>query len=140
MSSNKVRTVDFLPKKDLLGNVKKISESDVAEQNSRILPIINLLCMEKGTNFLFPDMGLHNVLTSIPYTEMNVVYSILEIITSHIKEYTGYEVNVHIDEDKSDLLKGYLEIAIEVEGVLSPIGVNVKKNDFIRIKHPSLFI
>jgi hypothetical protein len=140
MATDKVRTVDFIPKKDLLGDVKKISESDVAEQNSRILPVVNLLCMEKGTNFLFPDMGLHNVLVSIPYKEINEVYSILNIITSHIKQYTGYEVNVHIDENKSDIAKGYFEIAIEVEGVLNPIGINVKKNDFIRIKHPSLFI
>jgi hypothetical protein len=136
---NKVRIVDFIPKRDLLGDVKVISESDIASQNSKILPVANLLYMERGTNLLYPDMGLHETLLSISYKEINSIYGILTLIKQHIKQYTSYDVNVRIDEDASDFKHGFVEIAIDVEGVLAPIEVKVGKNEFVHIKHPSLF-
>jgi hypothetical protein len=138
-----IKTVDFLPQKDILGDVKKISEFDVAHQNAKIIPVITLLCMEQGSNQIFPEMGVRESLVSIPYKELKDVYGVLEGIAGHLERYSGSTVRVYIDEDdpRTNLDKGELSISIEVEGVSTPIKVDLTRSNkrSFKVRHPSIF-
>jgi hypothetical protein len=142
MALDTIRTVDFIPQYDILGDIKKVSELDISIQNARIIPIIIILCMERGSNVLFPEMGLRETLRSLPYSEMNEVYPVLESINAHLVHYTGNQTRVYIDENDplTDYQKGEFVIRIDVEGIIEPITVNVNKANTIIVKHPSLFM
>jgi hypothetical protein len=137
-----IKTVDFIPQYDILGDIKKVSELDFSIQNAKIIPIITILCMERGSNVLFPEMGLRETLRSLPYNEIKDVYSILESITSHLAHYTGFQNRVYIDETdpKTNFEKGELVLRIDIDGVIDPVKVGVNKANTIFVKHPSIFM
>jgi hypothetical protein len=142
MESTTIKTVDFIPQYDILGDIKKVSELDFSIQNAKIVPIVTILCMERGSNVLVPDMGLKEIIRSLPYNDIKDVYSILESINAHLTHYTGFQNRVYIDETdpKTDYKKGELVIRIDIEGVVDPLKVNVNKANTIFVRHPSLFM
>jgi hypothetical protein len=142
MAITPVKTVDFIPEYDILGDIKKVSEYNFAIENSIIIPIITILCMERGSNVLIPDMGLREVIISLPYKEMGEVYNTIEYINSHIFNYTGHTTRTYIDEadPANDFKTGYLILRIDVEGVLSPLTLGVDKSKTFYVKHPSVFL
>jgi hypothetical protein len=142
MAITTVKTVDFIPQYDILGDIKKISEYDFATENSKIIPIITILFMEQGSNVLFPGMGLREVLISLPYKEMEEVYDIINQINSHIFRYTGYTTRTYIDENNpaNDFIKGNIVLRIDIEGILAPLTIGVDKSRTFYVKHPSVFM
>lgn len=142
MAGKTIRTVDFIPQYDMLGDIKKVSEYDFAIQNANLIPIITIVCMEQGSNVLYPDMGLREVLRSLPYKEMSEVYGTLEEINSHIYKYTKIQTRVYIDEkdSRTDLVKGEVSLRIDVEGIFAPLAVDVDKHNGFFVRHPSLFM
>jgi hypothetical protein len=141
---NTIKTVDFIPQKTILGDIKKISEFDIASQNSKITPVLTLICMEEGANQMFPYMGVRKALVSIPYREIKEVYGVLENISSHIARYTGFTTRIYIDEEdpKTNFDRGELAICIEVEGLPRPITVELSRDSrrTFKIRRPSVFI
>jgi hypothetical protein len=142
MAVTTVKTVDFIPNSNILGDLDKISEYNFAIKNSKIIPVITLICMEKGSNALIPEMGIHELLMSLPYKEIGEVYNILEQINNHIIRFTGYTTRTYIDEanPENDFKKGHLVIRIDVEGVLNPINIGINKSKTFYVKHPSVFM
>jgi hypothetical protein len=141
MANDTVRTVDFIPEYSILGDIKKISEYDFAAQNARVFPVMALLYMDKGSNALYPEMGLRNVIKSLPYREMGEIYPALESINSHIYLYTGVSTRAYIDENDplTNLDKGEIMIRIDIEGVPAPLSVKVDRSRTFFVKHPSIF-
>jgi hypothetical protein len=141
MAEDTIRTVDFIPQYDILGDIKKVSEYDFSIYNAKIIPIITILCMERGSNVLVPDMGLREVLRSLPYREFGEMYPIIEGISNHLYFYTGYTVKAYIDEADplTDYQKGEFVIRIDVEGIPEPISVNVNKSNTFYVRHPMVF-
>jgi hypothetical protein len=142
MESTTIRTVDFIPEYDILGDIKKVSELDISIQNVKVIPIIILLCMERGSNVLFPNMGLREVLKSLPYNEITDIYPVLDSISAHIINYTGSQTRVYIDENdpQTNYQKGEYVLRIDVEGLIEPIKVSVNKANKIIVRHPSVFM
>jgi hypothetical protein len=134
--------VDFIPQYNMVGDIKKVSEYNFALQNSRILPILVLICMERGSNVLYPDMGIHEVFKSLPFKEMSEVYATLETINGHIFQYTGITTRVYIDEadPQTDFIKGILVLRIDIEGVVAPLTISVDKRNNFFVRHPSVFL
>jgi hypothetical protein len=99
--------------------------------------------MEEGSNQLFPGMGIRGAITSIPYRELNDVYGLLESITSHIQRYTGLTAKIYIDESdpRTNFEKGELSIAIEIDGVSTPVKIDLSRSNkrSFKVKHPSVF-
>jgi hypothetical protein len=142
MAITTVKTVDFIPQYDILGDIKKISEYDFAIENSRIIAVLTILFMEQGSNVLIPGMGLRETILSLPYKEMGDVYNTIDQINSHLVRYTGYSVRAYIDENNpaNDFTKGNLVLRIDVEGVLIPLDIGVDKSKTFYVKHPSVFM
>jgi hypothetical protein len=142
MPDETIRTVDFIPQYNMLGDIKKVSEYNFAIQNARILPVITLICMERGSNVLYPDMGLHEVFKSLPYKEMSEVYATLESISGHIYHFSGITARVYIDEadPENDFIKGVLALRIDIEGVVAPLTIGVNKQNGFFVRHPSVFL
>jgi hypothetical protein len=142
MAVKTVKTVDFIPNYDILGDIRKISEYDFAIENSKIIPILTILCMEKGANVLFPDMGLRELIISLPYREIDEAYTVIEQIAGHILYYTGFTIRASIDEDdpNNDFIKGNLILRIDVEGLLAPLRIQVDKSKTFYVKHPATFM
>jgi hypothetical protein len=142
MEPTTIKTVDFIPHYDILGDIKKVSELDFSIQNAKIIPIITILCMERGSNVLVPDMGLREVIKSLPYNDIKDVYGLLESMNAHLVHYTGFQNRVYIDETdpRTNYQKGELTLRIDVEGIVDPIKVNVNKSNVIIVRHPSIFI
>jgi hypothetical protein len=140
-TSKTVKTVDFIPEYSILGDIKKVSEYDFAMQNAKVVPVMALLYMDKGSNVLYPDMGLRDVLKSLPYREIGEIFSVLESIGSHIYLYTGLSVRVYIDEEDSatNIDKGEYMIRIDIDGVAAPVRVQLDKSKTFFVKHPSVF-
>jgi hypothetical protein len=134
------KTVDFLPMRNIFGEVKKITEHDIVAQNTRIIPIVTILCMEKGTSMLYPDMGARELLLSIPYQEMDKIYELLDLITIQLRQYTGFNVTATVDEEHTDLVHDQdVAVRIDVEGVIEPLTLDVNAQGYLDIRHPSLF-
>jgi hypothetical protein len=136
-----VRVVDFVPQYDIFGDIKKVSESNYSIQNLKVVAIVILLYTESGSNVLMPEMGLREVLLSIPYQDINETYRTMDIINSHIRAYTGYQTRAYIDENdpNTNIARGEISIRIDIEGIIEPLEVNVDKSHTIFVKHPSLF-
>jgi hypothetical protein len=141
MAQTSVRVVDFIPQYDILGDIKKVSESDYSIQNIKVVAIAIILCTEAGSNVLLPDMGLRQVLKSILYQDATDIYQILDSMNSHIYRYSGYQTRVYIDEKDIDtnVSKGEIAIRIDIEGVMEPLKVSMNSANTIFIKHPSVF-
>jgi hypothetical protein len=140
-TSETVKTVDFIPEYNILGDIKKISEYDFSTQNAKIVPVLLLLYMDKGSNVLYPEMGLRTVIRSLPFREMGEIFSILESINSHIFLYTGLPTKVYIDDEDpfTNVDKGEYMIRIDIEGVVAPLKVQLDRSKTFFVKHPSIF-
>lgn len=143
-SDNKTKIVDIVPEFGLDGDYKKITEYDFIAYNSKILPIITLCLMEQGSNQLMPDMGLRNVLCSVPFTERGEIDSIISSINTQIKTYVNSDATASIDEAKTNWSEGDVYLSIEISGVPGTLSIGVNKdkvNDMqpFNIKHPSIF-
>jgi hypothetical protein len=139
--STTLKTVDFIPEYNILGDIKKVSEYDFAMQNTKVVSVMILLYMDVGSNVLIPDMGLRDVLTSLPFRELAEIYPVLESINSHILLYTGFSTKVYIDESDpfTNIETGEYMIRIDIEGVVAPLSIQINKSKTFIVRHPSLF-
>jgi hypothetical protein len=142
MAITTIKTVDFIPNYSILGDIEKISEYDFAIKNAKIIPVLIIICMERGANVLFPRMGLREFIVSLPYREMKEVYDGLNQIKSHLLYFTGLSTRTYIDEadPTNDFTKGNLVLRIDIEGVAGPLTIQVDKSKTFYVKHPSIFI
>jgi hypothetical protein len=140
-TSTTVRTVDFIPEYNILGDIKKISEYDFATQNAKVVPVLILLYMDRGSNVLYPEMGLRDIILSLPYREVGEIFPVLESMNSHIFLYTGLSTKVYIDDDDpfTNIDKGEYMIRIDIEGVAAPLTVKIDRSKTFFVKHPSIF-
>jgi hypothetical protein len=141
MAQSSVRVVDFIPQYDILGDIKKVSESDYTIQNIKVVAIAIILCTEAGSNVLLPEMGLRQVLKSLLYQDATDIYQILDSMNSHLYKYSGYQTRAYINEDDPDtnISQGEVAVRIDIEGVMEPLEVNINKANTIIVKHPSVF-
>lgn len=144
-TNTKTKIVDIVPEFGLNGDYKKITEYDFVALNAKIFPVITLCLMEQGSNQLMPDMGLRNILCSIPFSERSEVESIVSgEISNQIKTYINTDVTVYIDENKSNWPEGEVYLAMDIAGVPGTLTIGVNKdkvNDMqpFNIKHPAIF-
>ena len=138
-NSNKIRTVDFVPEYNENFDFKKVSEYDIIKQNSVMLTVFNLICMEKGTNQLFPDMGVKDLFMMIPYEEEESVYGILRQISSEMSTYAGSSVQVSVDTKKTNFVEGVVSVKIEVENVPVALGVSTDRNGLFKVHKYSVY-
>lgn len=133
-----IKTVDFVPEFNEKYDFKKVSEYDFAAFNSKLIPVIALISMEKGTSFLYPDMGVKTLLMDLPYTEEPAVDAKLALIKSGIEKYCTSAVNVSVDSSSS-YVTGEIKITIEVNGVPGALQVSTDKSGLFNIQHPSIY-
>lgn len=139
MPSKTIKTVDFVPEYNENYDFKKVSEYDVLKQNSIMLSIFNLVCMEKGSNQLFPEMGVKDLFMSIPYEEKEKVTGILGTIGSEINRYINSSVSVVLDTDKTNFIDGDVAVNIEVEGVPVALSIHTDRNGLFKVHKYSIY-
>ena len=101
--NKKLKKADFIPVYNENSDFKKVSEYDLVKVNSIIVPVMNIICMEKGSNQLFPNMGVKNILMSIPFKERDEIDEVLYAVSSGITEYISSSVSVTLDQEKTNL-------------------------------------
>ncbi len=143
-SNKKTKVVDIVPEFGLNGDYKKITEYDFIALNAKILPVITLCLMEQGSNQLMPDMGLRNVLTSVPFTERDEINSIIGAINKQFETYINIPVKAQIDENKTNWVEGEVYFAIDISGVPGTLSLGINKDNVdemqpFNIKHPAIF-
>ena len=79
--NKKLKKADFVPVYNENSDFKKVSEYDLVKINSIIVPVMNIICMEKGSNQLFPNMGVKNILMSIPFKERDEIDAVLYAVS-----------------------------------------------------------
>jgi len=134
-----IKKVDFVPKLTVVGDVKKVSEYNIAEYSSIINSILTILMMEKGSNQLFPEMGCKEDLMDLYYTETINIQTTLDKIQTNIKTYTNQDVYVDskIDPKNPDLV----HITISVMGLPGKTILEYDKSTkYIRIQDPKTFL
>ena len=139
--SDTIKTVDFVPEYSITGDIRKVSEYDFASYNSKLFPIFTILTMSKGTNQLYPGMGLRETMMTLSYCEEDELEGKFSVIATHLKTYTGLDVVVALDEENSDIAnQGIAVIQIQVSGVPAPLVVTSNgKSNFLNVRHPSLY-
>lgn len=137
------KTVDFLPVYSITGDIRKVSENDFANYNTKIFPIVSILQIEKGSNQLYPDMGALELVQSIKYSEISEAQRIVQDIVAHINYYTGLNVTgeLIIPESNESVENKTVEMRLNIPGIPAPIDVQYDKKDngIIKIRHPSMF-
>lgn len=139
MPTQTIKTVDFVPEYNENYDFKKVSEYDILKQNSVMLSIFNLICMEKGSNQLFPEMGVKDLFMSIPYEEKESVYGILSRISSEMSKYLTTSVKVVIDTKHTNFIEGDVGINIEAEGVPVALSVHTDRNGLFKVHKYSIY-
>lgn len=138
------KIIDFVPEFGLNGDFKKVSEYDFMAYNAKVLPILILCFMEKGTNQLNPEMGVKDYFMQLPFTEKEQVDNLLYNINQDISNFTDSTVRIYINEEKTDWATGDVTVNIDIEGVPGEVTLSVNKDSvnskqpFI-IKQPSVF-
>ncbi len=124
--AEKTRTVDFIPEFGLDNDFKKITEYDFLQQNSIIVPLLTLINMDKGTNQLLPNMGLRDLLVSIPFSETSEVNSIISQINKQLQTYIHHTCSCDITSVKNTTDEAL--ITFNISGLPSPLQIVVDKN------------
>lgn len=144
--ANKTTTkiIDFVPEFGLNGDFKKVSEYDFIAYNSKVLPILILCFMEKGTNQLNPEMGVKDYFMQLPFTEKSDVNSLLTKIKDSITDFTNSTVNLYVNENKTNWSTGDVTINLDIEGVPGEVSIGVNKDSVnskqpFTVKQPSVF-
>ena len=126
--NKKLKKADFICVYNENSDFKKVSEYDLVKVNSIIVPVMNIICMEKGSNQLFPNMGVKNILMSIPFKERDEIDEVLYAVSSGITEYISSSVSVTLDQEKTNFVTGEVAINVEMEGV--PISLSIQTNNY----------
>lgn len=137
--SETIKTVDFIPTLTITGDLKKVSEYDIAVYNSVISSVITVLSMEKGSNQLMPDMGVKDEMMKLFNCEENAAQGIINTVMSNIKVYTGNEIAMEYSMDSKDVELCHIKISIVGLPGSTIIDVN-QSGKFIKVAKPSLFI
>lgn len=138
------KIIDFVPEFGLNGDFKKVSEYDFMAYNAKVLPILILCFMEKGTNQLNPEMGVKDYFMQLPFTEKEQVDNLLYNINQDISNFTDSTVRIYINEEKTNWITGDVTVNIDIEGVPGEVSLSINKDSinskqpFI-IKQPSVF-
>ena len=145
MSNKKTTKIrDYVPEFGLNGDFKKVSEYDFIAYNSKILPVLILCFMEKGTDQLNPEMGSKDLFMQLPFTEKDNVNSLITKINDSICKFTNNSVRVYVNDEKTNWLTGEITVNIDITGVPGEISLGVNKNSVnskqpFNIKQPSVF-
>lgn len=137
--NKKLKKADFIPVYNENSDFKKVSEYDLVKVNSIIVPVMNIICMEKGSNQLFPNMGVKNILMSIPFKERDEIDEVLYAVSSGITEYISSSVSVTLDQEKTNFVTGEVAINIEMEGVPISLSIQTNKYGFFKVHKRSLY-
>ena len=129
------KSVDFLPRRDIRGDLRKVSEYSIAVYNSLVNAVINMLTMEKGSNQLYPDMGCKEDLIAITYIPPDMAYDVLEGIKNTLTRYVGHEVYIDYKRDPRDSEK--LLIDIVIPGLPRTTVAIGPKSRYVKILTPS---
>ena len=133
------KTVDFVPEYNENFDFKKISEHDFLAQNAALIPVFNIIAMERGSNQLFPDMGVKDLFMSIPFQEEDECRSTVFKISSAINRYVTTATVVSIDEKRTNWKEGDIAIKVEVEGVPEAIELRINQSGLFRVHKYSLY-
>jgi len=137
--ATKIKKVDFVPKLTVMGDIKKISEYNIAEYSSIINSVITVITMEKGSNQLFPDMGCKEQLMRLYYTEITDIQSTLDVIQANVKQFTNQEIYIDSEVDSKDT--DLVHISITIMGLPGKTILEYNKSTkYIRVKDQNLFL
>lgn len=134
-----IKTVDFLPEFSVTGDLKKVTEYDILEKQSKIIPIYNNIVMEKGSCQLFPNIGLREEILALSFMEESEVLPQLSYIESILKQTTSVSLSIVVDDNNTNYTTGDLSFQIIVEGLADPLMVTTRRSGLLRVVHPSLF-
>ena len=134
------KTVDFVPEYNENFDFKKISEYDFLAQNAALIPVFNIIAMERGSNQLFPDMGVKDLFSSkCNFSNLTECRSTVFKISSAINRYVTTATVVSIDEKRTNWKEGDIAIKVEVEGVPEAIGLRINQSGLFRVHKYSLY-
>jgi len=140
----KTKTVDFIPEYGISGDFKKVTEYNFMNYNARLIPILVICLMDKGCNQLIPDMGLKDTILGLPFSDKHEAENIIREMQNQFSQYALINVNVYINDEKSDWEKGDITLSLDVDGVPGTVSLGVSKQSSnlyqpFNIQHPSIF-
>ena len=119
--------VDFIPEM-VMGDMKKISDTDKSRYNVKVNNIINLINMHKGTLTDYPEVGVFNSLVKLFFSEDETF--IMEEISEDIRVLNP-DVEVYFSRDD----EGIINISIDVQDIMYNAKI-LQENDTIKIAEP----
>jgi len=125
---NKTKTVDFIPEFGINGDFKRIVEYGFMEYNSLIVPVINLLYMDEGSNPLIPTMGLRDTIVKFPFSDPTEADSLISKINQEFNKWCTVSTTASIDESATNWDDGEFTLKIDITGIPAPIKVSVDKD------------
>ena len=126
--TTKTKIVDFVPEFGIDGDFKKIVEYGFLEYNSLIMPVINLLYMDEGSNSLIPTMGLRDTIVQFPFSDPTEADSLIAKMNQEFNKWCTVSTTALIDEGASNWSSGEIVIKIDITGIPAPIKVSVDKD------------
>lgn len=124
------KSIDFLPVLNIHGDLRKISDYDFVEVNSKIIKLFNVLNTPRGQIGEFPEIGAEDAFAELFYTEKinDVMTKIITRIKTSLPEET-IEIDYEFDKVKENC-----KITITVEGLPGAVKMRVSKMDnYIKI-------
>lgn len=131
------KVVDFLPQLDLKGDLTKYSDNGIAKLNSKVMSLITLLMMERGTHPEYPDMGARNFLVELLQSERKGATVAIHSIESQAKRFLDLEITLEAEENARD--SEILDLSFTINNLPGRINMSVQHtfDGNMRILNPS---
>ena len=132
-------TVDIVPIISSTGGYKKISDSDLYNNNNKVSTLLNFLEYCDTKNSIYPEMGIYLLLNSLSYSEDPE--SIVNQMSDQITKFLGFTVGVSYEYETRSYGDQNIILSFSITGLDGSIQVGTKStNKGIKLVNPKYIV